>query len=109
VGPDALPRPARRAGHDLAAAEVAEQARRTLAEARAARPGPPNVDLPDGGTDELAGLLNQIAFAPHTATPAQADRAAELAERYAGALRAARPWWRRLLWTVHPGPLRWRR
>ncbi|MEU8263138.1 transglutaminaseTgpA domain-containing protein [Micromonospora sp. NPDC048999] len=106
---DALRLAGRPVGGDLAAAEVAEQARRTLAEARAARPGPPHVDLPDGEPDELAGLLNQVAFAPHTATPAQADRAAELADRYAAALRAARPWWRRLLWTVHPGPLRWRR
>ncbi|MFD2765881.1 DUF3488 and transglutaminase-like domain-containing protein [Micromonospora eburnea] len=106
---DALRLAGRPAGGDLAAAEVAERARRTLAEARAARPGPSGAELVDGEPDELAGLLNQVAFAPHTATPAQADRAADLAGRYAAALRATRPWWRRLLWTVHPGPLRWRR
>ncbi|MFJ8582087.1 transglutaminaseTgpA domain-containing protein [Micromonospora sp. NPDC093277] len=106
---DALRLAGRPAGGDLAAAEVAERARRTLADARTARPGPPGTDVTDGGPDELAGLLNQVAFAPHTATPGQADRAADLAMTYAAALRVTRPWWRRLLWTVHPGPLRWRR
>ncbi|WP_431910422.1 transglutaminaseTgpA domain-containing protein [Micromonospora carbonacea] len=57
---------------------------------------------------ELAGLLNQLAFAPGAAAAEQADRAAALAGEYVTALRAARPWWRRLLWSVHPGPLRWR-
>ncbi|MFU8849381.1 transglutaminaseTgpA domain-containing protein [Micromonospora sp. SL1-18] len=96
-------------GDDLAAAEVAVQARRTLADALAERPGKPGSDVADREPDELAALLNQVAFAPHTATPGQAARAAELATRYAAALRTARPWWRRLLWTVHPGPLRWHR
>lgn len=113
-------------GDDLAAAEVAAKARRALAAAGAARAadgpgGPagespavgsgtgPGVELPVGDVDELAGLLNQVAFAPGTATPAQADRAGALAGGYVSALRGARPWWRRLLWTVHPGPLRWRR
>ncbi|MEV0807627.1 transglutaminaseTgpA domain-containing protein [Micromonospora sp. NPDC050200] len=71
-----------------------------------APPRAATVDGPD--VDELATLLNQVAFAPGTATPAQADRAAAIAEEYVAALRAARPWWRRLLWSVHPGPLRWR-
>ncbi|MFE9690819.1 transglutaminaseTgpA domain-containing protein [Micromonospora sp. NPDC005806] len=126
---DALRLSGRPVGDDLAAAEVAEQARRTLAEARAAlagNSGPvvPNdaadgdaasgsgdeaAGLPGGAVEELAGLLNQVAFAPGTATPDQADRAAALAGRYVSALRAARPRWRRLLWTVRPGPLRWRR
>ncbi|MEU0151583.1 transglutaminaseTgpA domain-containing protein [Micromonospora fulviviridis] len=95
-------------GADLSAAEVAERAHRVLAEAQAARV--PTQRLVRGGeVDELAGLLNQVAFAPGTATPAQADRAAALANGYVTALRAARSRWRRLLWTVHPGPLRWRR
>ncbi|MFE9205422.1 transglutaminaseTgpA domain-containing protein [Micromonospora sp. NPDC007230] len=149
---DALRLAGHPAGDDLAAAEVAAQARRALAEARAAQSGAsepaeqrpsdaafpatgpmasgpadsprssspgivpagtrtpqPGSDPPGGEVDELAGLLNQVAFAPGTATPAQADRAATLAAGYVSALRAARPWWRRLLWTVHPGPLRWRR
>ncbi|MEU6073635.1 transglutaminaseTgpA domain-containing protein [Micromonospora sp. NPDC047074] len=58
---------------------------------------------------ELAGLLNQVAFAPGTATEEQAARAVTTAGDYAAALRAARPWWRRVLWSVHPGPLRWPR
>ncbi|WP_107078313.1 DUF3488 and transglutaminase-like domain-containing protein, partial [Micromonospora sp. MH33] len=90
-------------GTDLAAAEVAVFARRTLAEAQT---GQVSVD---GEVDELAAMLNQVAFAPGTATPAQAHRAAALATVYVTALRATRSRWRRLLWTVHPGPLRWRR
>ncbi|SBT43684.1 Transglutaminase-like superfamily protein [Micromonospora auratinigra] len=141
-------------GDDLAAAEVAERARHTLVEARAARAaragdggadagagragndgagtragfvragdgavearaalvGGGAVEPPAGQggaqVDELATLLNQVAFAPGTATPAQAERAAALAGGYVSALRAARAGWRRLLWSVHPGPLRWRR
>ncbi|MEV4490523.1 transglutaminaseTgpA domain-containing protein [Micromonospora coxensis] len=61
------------------------------------------------GVDELARLLNQVAFAPGTLTGAEADRAAAEAVSYVAALRAARPGWRRLLWSVHPGPLRWHR
>ncbi|MCW3840018.1 DUF3488 and transglutaminase-like domain-containing protein [Micromonospora yasonensis] len=108
---DALRLSGHPAGDDLAAAEVAAQAARTLTNARttqASGPGPAT-EAPDGAVDELAGLLNQVAFAPGITTPAQADRAAALAGGYVCALRAARPWWRRLLWTVHPGPLRWRR
>ncbi|WNM43105.1 DUF3488 and transglutaminase-like domain-containing protein [Micromonospora halotolerans] len=95
-------------GADLSAAEVAERAHHTLAEAQAAQAAGQHLDRA-GGVDELAGLLNQVAFAPGTAAPAQADRAAALATAYVAALRAARRRWRRLLWTVHPGPLRWRR
>ncbi|WP_435819892.1 transglutaminaseTgpA domain-containing protein [Micromonospora tulbaghiae] len=98
-------------GPDLAAAEVAERARRTLAEARAARPGEGAASGdPDGAVvDELAGLLNQAGFAPGSVTPEQAERAARLSAGFADALRAARSRWRQVLWTVHPGPLRWRR
>ncbi|WFE52960.1 transglutaminase domain-containing protein [Micromonospora sp. WMMD1155] len=61
----------------------------------------------EGSTvDELAALLNQVGFAPGAATPDQAARAAEVATAYVATLRAARPWWRRLLWSVHPSPLR---
>ncbi|TDB80996.1 transglutaminase-like domain-containing protein, partial [Micromonospora sp. KC721] len=60
------------------------------------------------GVEELAGLLNQAAFAPGTLTDAQAQRAATEATAYVATLRAALPWWRRLLWAVHPAPLRWR-
>ena len=57
---------------------------------------------------ELAELVNQAAFAPGTAHDAQAQRAAQLAHEFTSAMRAARPRWRRLLWSLHPGPLYWR-
>ncbi|WP_341716616.1 transglutaminaseTgpA domain-containing protein [Micromonospora sp. FIMYZ51] len=92
---------------DLSATEVAERARHTLTEA--ARPGTSDSRTPAyRAVDDLARLLNQVAFAPGTATAEQAGTAAEAATVYTGALRQARPRWRRLLWSVHPGPLRWR-
>nr|WP_256092943.1 transglutaminase domain-containing protein [Micromonospora aurantiaca] len=152
---DALRLAGHPAGPDLAAAEVAERARRTLVEARAARSGegaagptdrpgdgaagPTDragegaagltdragegaaglTDRAGGGAavggpdeaavDELAALLNQAGFAPGSVTPAQAERAARLSQGFGDALRSARSRWGRLLWTVHPGPLRWRR
>jgi hypothetical protein len=59
--------------------------------------------------DELVAGVNAGAFAPQAADQAQADRAGRQAVAYADALRAHRPWWRRVLWSVHPGPLRWHR
>ncbi|WP_442933301.1 DUF3488 and transglutaminase-like domain-containing protein [Micromonospora psammae] len=132
---DALRLAGRPVGDDLAATEVAARARATLAEARAAHTAPAHagaageptggeptagrsgtvggaaaVGPPDGpDVDELAGLLNQVGFAPGTASGEQAARAAAVATAYVGALRDARPWWRRVLWSVRPGPLRWRR
>ncbi|MGW5558581.1 DUF3488 and transglutaminase-like domain-containing protein [Micromonospora sp. NPDC003944] len=125
---DALRLAGKPIGDDLAATEVAGHARRTLADARAgtrrdetaagaARASTTSGDeTPAGGTapadpsapavDELATLLNQMGFAPGAATPDQADRAAEVATAYVTTLRSARPWWRRLLWSVHPAPLR---
>ncbi|MET8833229.1 transglutaminaseTgpA domain-containing protein [Micromonospora sp. NPDC004540] len=98
-------------GADLAAAEVAAFARCTLAQAQAADGGPADAtaDRPGEAVDELAGLLNQVGFAPGSVTTEQAERAADLAGGYVSALRDARARWRRLLWQVHPGPLRWRR
>ena len=111
---DALRLAGRPVGDDLAATEVAGHARQALADARAksererdatggtaarqTRPAP--------AVDELAALLNQVGFAPGAATPDQAARAAEVATAYVTTLRSARPWWRRLLWSVHPSPLR---
>ncbi|PWR05111.1 transglutaminase, partial [Micromonospora acroterricola] len=127
---DALRLVGRPIGDDLAATEVAGQARQALLDARLRRSGGRPLDpdpaplVPGGadqvpagaagfgagrnvpGVDELAGLLNQVAFAPGTATAAQADRAGAIATTYVGGLRAARPWWRRLLWSIHPDPLR---
>ncbi|MDM4719742.1 transglutaminaseTgpA domain-containing protein [Micromonospora sp. WMMA1363] len=124
----------RLAGHpaagDLAASEVAARAREVLAAARTqrspaagaghadrrgvvaggqARPEPGRVAAPvrpEAGVTDLADLLNQVAFAPGTVTEAESARAVAAAQAYVAALRAARPWWRRLRWSVHPGPLR---
>ncbi|MER7474737.1 transglutaminase domain-containing protein, partial [Micromonospora sp. NPDC000018] len=126
---DALRLAGRPVGGDLAATEVAAHARRAVTDARGGRPGPPSGPAatagpaPVGGppgtmagsgdldarVEELAGLLNQVAFAPGTATAEQAARAVTTAHDYVTALRAARPWWRRILWSVRPGPLRWPR
>ncbi|WP_372492863.1 DUF3488 and transglutaminase-like domain-containing protein [Micromonospora foliorum] len=113
---DALRLAGRPVGDDLAATEVARHALQTLADARLNRIGGGTVGGPTGGTaaadasspavDELAALLNQAGFAPGAATPDQATRAAEVATAYVATLRSARPWWRRLLWSVHPTPLR---
>jgi hypothetical protein len=106
---DALRLAGRPVGDDLAATEVAGRARQALTDARdrradGSRSGAEAVH--DPAVDELATLLNQVGFAPGTATADQAARAAEVATAYVTTLRAARPWWRRLLWSVHPDPLR---
>lgn len=97
----------RLAGHpatgDLAATEVAVVARDVLASAHEAGGEPAPVAA--AGVTELADLLNRVAFAPGTINDQQAERAAAIARAYVAALRGARPWWRRLLWPVHPGPL----
>ncbi|MEU4471025.1 transglutaminaseTgpA domain-containing protein [Micromonospora sp. NPDC023888] len=106
---DALRLAGRPVGDDLAATEVAGHAREALAEARAGTAA--DSTTADGTTDgpavdDLAALLNQVGFAPGAATPDQAARAAEVAMAYVNTLRSARPWWRRVLWSVHPTPLR---
>jgi hypothetical protein len=62
-----------------------------------------------GPVDELAALVNVTVFGPGTIDDRQAARAGELAVAYVDALRLARPWWRRVIWSAHPGPLRWHR
>ncbi|MFI6069001.1 transglutaminaseTgpA domain-containing protein [Micromonospora sp. NPDC051227] len=128
---DALRLAGRPVGDDLAATEIAGHARQALTDARLGRIGGGGAGEPadpagvaarataTGGTtdadassptvDELANLLNQVGFAPGAATREQATRAAEVATAYVATLRSARPWWRRLLWSVHPAPLRRRR
>ncbi|MET8282793.1 transglutaminaseTgpA domain-containing protein [Micromonospora sp. NPDC005174] len=106
---DALRLAGRPAGDDLAATEVAGRARQALVDARNRRTDgsrPDTEAATDPAVDELATLLNQVGFAPGTATDDQAARAAEVATVYVTTLRSARPWWHRLLWSVHPAPLR---
>ncbi|MEU5963428.1 transglutaminaseTgpA domain-containing protein [Micromonospora parva] len=98
---DALRLAGRPVGDDLAATEVAGHARQALTDTGAGSDG---ADGP--AVDELAALLNRVGFAPGAATADQAARAAEVATAYVATLRSARPWWRRLLWSVHPAPLR---
>jgi len=59
--------------------------------------------------DDLVEGINTVGFAPGAAGEAQADRAGRQAVAFATALRARRSWWRRMWWSVRPGPLRWRR
>jgi len=59
--------------------------------------------------DELAGAVNRKTFAREPLPPELAEAARTRALNYIGELRARRSWWRRLLWTLHPGPLLWRR
>ncbi|WP_442791374.1 transglutaminaseTgpA domain-containing protein [Micromonospora sp. NBC_01739] len=129
---DALRLAGRPVPADLSATEVAEAARRALSDAAPlpAAAGRADHQLgvgrarthPEGAAgrvgsqseaahravEELARLVNQVGFAPGQVTEAQAEAAAEAARVCTRALRADRPRWRRLLWSVHPGPLRWR-
>jgi hypothetical protein len=55
-------------------------------------------------------LATAVTFGPPgPESDEHARRAATQAVAYVEALRAGRPWWRRLLWTVDPRPLRWAR
>ncbi|MFV2087936.1 transglutaminaseTgpA domain-containing protein [Micromonospora sp. LOL_021] len=67
--------------------------------------------LPDGAAlprlDPLAELVNLASFAPGQADDGQARCAGGYATVWVAALRARRPWWQRLIWSLHPGPLRW--
>lgn len=59
--------------------------------------------------DGLAELVNVAAFGGIRPDPARADEVGREALAYVRQLRAQQPWWRRLLWSIHPGPLRWHR
>ncbi|HET6531834.1 MAG TPA: DUF3488 and transglutaminase-like domain-containing protein, partial [Actinoplanes sp.] len=59
--------------------------------------------------DALVRGINTTAFAPAAASEDEAARAGAQVTAYADALRSRRPWWRRVWWSVHPGPLRWHR
>ncbi|HTF09163.1 MAG TPA: transglutaminaseTgpA domain-containing protein [Asanoa sp.] len=72
-----------------------------VASAEAAPPPPELATLVD--------LVNRDAFAPDQVGETEAAKAATAARAYHARLRAAQSRWRRLLWPLHPGPLRWNR
>nr|WP_221381855.1 DUF3488 and transglutaminase-like domain-containing protein [Actinoplanes polyasparticus] len=74
---------------------------------RKAVPEPAAGEMPP--LDELVAGINTVGFAPGSADETQAARAGDQAVAYATELRARRSWWRRLWWSLHPGPLRWHR
>lgn len=102
---DALRLAGRPAPAHLAATEVAAHA----ATAPPLRRSAPAEPAPMPPVDDLVVGVNTSAFAPGAADPSLAERAGTQAVAYADALRANRSWWRRALWSVHPGPLRWHR
>jgi transglutaminase-like putative cysteine protease len=106
---DALRLAGRPPPRHLAATEVAEHAARVAVPPShsGAAPSPLRPAAPP--LDDLAGLVNVVTFAPDGTDAAQADRAAATAVAYADDLRSRRSWWRRLLWSVDPRPLRWSR
>jgi transglutaminase-like putative cysteine protease len=70
---------------------------------RVRRPAPP--------LDQLTTAVNAATFGPEPPDEEAARRATGQAAAYVAELRARRPGWQRLLWTLHPGPLlpSWRR
>ncbi|GHJ49088.1 hypothetical protein Cs7R123_64300 [Catellatospora sp. TT07R-123] len=102
---DALRLAGHPAGGHLSAEEVAAHA----ADAASLVRGKHTVRLRAPALDDVAGTVNASVFGPDTTTDAQAEAARSGALAYIDELKARRSWWRRLLWTIHPGPLRWRR
>ncbi|GAA1654391.1 DUF3488 and transglutaminase-like domain-containing protein [Catellatospora bangladeshensis] len=102
---DALRLAGRPAPEHLSAAEVAAHA----ADAAAPVRGKHVVRLSAPALDELAESVNATVFGAGTARETDAEAARSRAVAYIGELKARRSWWRRLIWTLHPGPLRWRR
>jgi len=84
----------------LSASEVAAHARQV--NVPSIRPAVPPID-------ELAGLLNHLTFGAATVDEDQARAAVAQARAYTEKLRDGQPWWRRLWWSLHLGPLRWHR
>jgi transglutaminase-like putative cysteine protease len=93
----------------LAATGVAEHAAEVASggsgrrHARRPRPAAPPLD-------DLAQKVNTVGFGPGAGTDELAAHSARMAAlEYSRAVRSGRPWWRRLLWSVDPRPLRRRR
>jgi hypothetical protein len=59
--------------------------------------------------DALVAGVNTVGFAPGHADDEQARLAGAEAVAFADALRSHRSWWRRIWWSVRPGPLHWHR
>jgi transglutaminase-like putative cysteine protease len=86
-------------------AHAAEVATGDPGRRHARRPRPPVPPL-----DDLAQKVNTVGFAVAARTDELGAHSARMAAlAYARAVRARRPWWRRLLWSVDPRPLRRRR
>jgi transglutaminase-like putative cysteine protease len=85
---------------------VTEVAERGVAAGRSRRPHRAGSGLPPPSLSDLAALVNGVAFARQAITEEQARRAGAQAVAYTGELRARSRWWRRLLWSLDPRPLR---
>jgi len=106
---DALRLAGRPAQPHLDASEVATHAVAAARPRRAHRAGRPRLRSPVPALDQLTAAVNHTAFAPLLTDDVQARQATAQAAAYVAELRSRRPWWRRILWTLHPGPLRWHR
>lgn len=93
---DAMRQARRRPPPSLTATEVAGFATAALG----GRPGP--------SLSPLVDAVNEVTFAAEMVRPEVAEAAARAARDYTAALRAARPGWRRLVWTLTPRPLFWK-
>ncbi|KHD74074.1 transglutaminase [Actinoplanes utahensis] len=71
--------------------------------------GPASSGEPLPALDALVDAVNTAGFAPEAADAGQAERAGAQVVAYATAVRARRSWWKRIWWSVRPGPLRWNR
>jgi hypothetical protein len=99
---DALRLAGRPAGAHLTVTEVATHAGTVAEKGRRLRLAAPSIE-------DLAGLVNLVGFAQEQTEEDDARRARAQAIAYVDELRARRPWWRRLLWSADPRPLRWHR
>jgi hypothetical protein len=99
---DALRLAGQPAGAHLTVTEVAAHAGAVAETGRRLRLAAPSIE-------DLAGLVNLVGFAQEQADEEDARRARAQAIAYVGELRSRRPWWRRLLWSTDPRPLRWHR
>ena len=105
---DALRLAGRRAAPHLAATEVVEHATAAAGLPRSAHRHT-GARLPAPPLDDLAAAVNASVFGPTPAGEPDAERARAQAVAYVDELRSRRGPLRRLLWILHPGPLRWHR